>query len=57
MKANRIITLAAIVAQPLGHRVQERITTTPEVDGLQIGTVSLQERGKLVIHKVVIERE
>jgi hypothetical protein len=50
-------TLAAIAAQPLAHKIQERITTTSEVEGLYIATVERQERGKLLAHKVVIGRE
>jgi hypothetical protein len=50
-------TLAAIAAQPLAHKIQERITTTPEVQGLYISKVERQERGKLLVHKVVVGRE
>lgn len=50
-------TVAAIVAQPLGHRIQEVVTTSPEVDGLHIASVTRQERGALVVHKVVVGRE
>ncbi|MCL7453636.1 MAG: DUF6391 domain-containing protein [Anaerolineae bacterium] len=49
-------TLAAIVAQPLAHRVQEAVTTTPEVEGLYIKSVTREQRGKLTLHKVVIGR-
>jgi hypothetical protein len=50
-------TLAAILAQPLAHRVQEHVTTTPEVEGLYIASVARQERGKIIAHKVVVGRE
>jgi hypothetical protein len=50
-------TLAAIVAQPLAHTIQERITTTPEVEGLAIAEVARQERGRFIAHQVVIARE
>jgi hypothetical protein len=49
-------TLAAIVAQPLAHVVQETITTTPEVEDIHIDSITRQERGKLVSHKVVVGR-
>jgi hypothetical protein len=49
-------TAAAIVAQPLGHQIQERVTTTPEVEDLYITAVSRQERGKFIVHKVVVGR-
>lgn len=50
-------TIGAIVAQPLAHKVQEQITTTPEVEGLYIAAVTRQEQGKVIIHKVVVGRE
>ena len=50
-------TLAAIVAQPVAHRIQEEVTTSPEVDGVYIASITRQERGSLVVHKVVIGRE
>jgi len=49
-------TLAAIVAQPLAHRIQEHVTTTPEVDGLYIADVQRHERGNTVVHKIVVGR-
>lgn len=49
--------LASIAAQPVAHKVQEHITTSPNVEGLVIAQVIRQERGKLLAHKVVIERE
>ena len=49
-------TLAAIVAQPLAHRIQEHVTTTPEVDGLCIADVQRHERGNTVVHKIVVGR-
>jgi hypothetical protein len=50
-------TLAAILAQPLAHKIQERITTTPQVEGLYIAQVTRQERGKFVVHKIATGRE
>jgi hypothetical protein len=50
-------TIGAIAAQPLGHKIQERITTTPEVHGLYIADVRRREQGRIVSHKVVIGRE
>jgi Domain of unknown function (DUF6391) len=49
-------TAAAIVAQPLAHQVQERVTTTPEVEGLYITTISRQESGRFIAHKVTVGR-
>jgi len=50
-------TLAAILAQPVAHRIQEHITTTPEVDGLYIASITRQERGKITAHRITIGRE
>jgi hypothetical protein len=50
-------TIAAIVAQPLAHQVQERLTTSPEVNGLHIAGIARRERGSIVVHKVVVGRE
>ncbi len=49
-------TLAALVAQPVAHSIQEHITTTPEIDGLYIVSISQQERGKITAHKITIGR-
>ena len=49
-------TLAAIVAQPLAHRVQQDVTTSPDVDNLYITGVERQERAGLVVHKVCLGR-
>ncbi|MFN2165028.1 MAG: DUF6391 domain-containing protein [Anaerolineae bacterium] len=49
-------TLGAMAAQPLAQRVQENVTTTPDVEGLFIKEVARQERGNLVIHKVSVGR-
>ena len=50
-------TLAAIVAQPLAHRIQEYVTTTADVEGLYIASVTRQERGRFVVHKVIVGRD
>jgi hypothetical protein len=49
-------TAAAIVAQPVAQRIQEEVTTTPEVEGLYIADITRQERGSFVTHKVTIGR-
>jgi hypothetical protein len=49
-------TIAAIAAQPIAHKIQERFTTTPDVEGLTIAKVKRQERGKVILHQVTIER-
>jgi len=49
-------TVAALIAQPLAHRVQEHITTSPHVEGLVVDSITREERGKFISHKVVIGR-
>jgi hypothetical protein len=49
-------TLAAVLAQPLGQKVQEQVTTTPDVDGLYITSIIRQERGRVIAHKVAVGR-
>ncbi len=50
-------TVGTLLAQPLAHRIQEEITTTPEVESVFIERVERQERGKIIAHKVVVGRE
>jgi endonuclease/exonuclease/phosphatase (EEP) superfamily protein YafD len=50
-------TVAALVSRPLADRIQQWITTTPEVDGLYIADVTRHEQGRFVVHKVRIGRE
>jgi hypothetical protein len=49
-------TLAALVAQPLAHQIQEQFTTSADVDGVYIASITRQERGSLVVHKVTVGR-
>ena len=49
-------TIASVLAQPLAARIQQDITTTPEVDGVFIKNVTRQERGKHIAHKVTVGR-
>lgn len=48
---------AALFARPVADRVQESITTSPEVNGLLIGRVKRQQRGGLTMHKIEVRRE
>ena len=49
--------VAALIAQPLAHTIQERVTTTPYVEGVFIEEVERQDRGRFVLHKVLVGRE
>lgn len=49
--------LAALFAQPIAHRIQEHVTTTPAVDGLYVASIVRQERGKITMHRITVGRE
>jgi hypothetical protein len=50
-------TLAALAARPLAARIQESVTTTPDVHNVAISDVIRIERGGLVYHNVHLQRE
>jgi hypothetical protein len=52
-----LATLASLLAQPVGHRVQERLTTTPELAAVRIAGVTRSSLGANVRHHVRVERE
>ncbi len=47
-------TCAAVVAQPLGARVQEYVTTSPDLGEMSITQISRKERGNHVTHFVEV---
>jgi hypothetical protein len=47
-------TAAVLFAQPLGPIIQERITTSPNLNDLEIEDVSCHRLGKIVVHKIVV---
>ncbi len=49
-------TIASLVAQPLAARIQEDVTTTPEVEGLCIESVTRQEHGNRIVHRITVGR-
>jgi len=48
---------ALALAQPLGIKVQERITTSLDVAGLRVADIRRLERGKLVMHRIETMQE
>jgi len=46
------LSAAFVLAQPLGARVQEQITTSADVAGLRVVGIRCNERGNLTIHRV-----
>ena len=49
-----IVTLAAgaLLARPLGVRVQQKVTTASDVGGLRVVRIRRSERGSLVVHRI-----
>lgn len=49
-----IVTLAAgaLLARPLGVRVQQNVTTASNVGGLRVVRIRRSERGSLVVHRI-----
>jgi hypothetical protein len=48
---------AVALAEPLGIKVQERITTSLDVAGLRVADIRRVERGKLVMHRIETMQE
>ncbi len=48
-------TLAVFSAQPLGNKIQERITTSPDAMGARLAGIRQQQMGSLMIQHVDIE--
>lgn len=47
-----VVTLALVISQPLGLRVQRRFTTDAEPAGLRITTITVSERNGIPLHRV-----
>jgi len=47
-----LVTIALILAQPLGLLLQARVTTEAEMGGLQVSGIQRQQRGRLPVHRV-----
>jgi hypothetical protein len=50
-------TAAVLLAQPLGPIIQERITTSPELDNLEIKGITRHQWGKVVVHKIAVSTQ
>jgi len=48
-------TAAVMLAQPLGPIVQERVTTSTQLDNVRIKGVTRRQMGKMLIHQVQLE--
>ena len=47
-------TAAAVASQALGPMVQQRYTTSPQVDGVRVVDIEHHDRGALVYHRVLL---
>ena len=47
-----LVTLALVVSQPLGIKMQANLTTTADVGDLQVTEIMMYEIGRLTIHRV-----
>ncbi len=46
------LVAAFVLAQPVGVRVQERFTTSPEINRLRVVDIRRRQRGALTVHRV-----
>jgi uncharacterized protein YqhQ len=53
--AASLATIALIVSQPLGLRLQERVTTSGELAGLQVVQITPSRRGRMQAHRVLTQ--
>ena len=50
-------TIAVIAAQPLGLALQKHVTTLPQVERVTIEGITRQERGRVVVHQVIVKSQ
>lgn len=50
-----LVTVALIIAQPLGPLLQARVTTAAEPRGMRVVRISLEMRGGAQIHRIVTQ--
>jgi len=53
--AASLATIALIISQPLGLRLQERVTTSGELAGLQVVQITPSRRGRMEAHRVLTQ--
>jgi hypothetical protein len=53
--AASLATIALIISQPLGLRLQERVTTSGELAGLQVVQITPSRRGRMQAHRVLTQ--
>lgn len=48
-----LVTLGMMIAQPLGPKVQERVTTSHDTSGMKVVKIERRQRGEVPLHRVV----
>jgi hypothetical protein len=48
-----LVTLGMMVAQPLGPKVQEHVTTSADMSGMEVMRIERSKRGDVHLHRVV----
>lgn len=51
-----LVTLGMMVAQPLGPKVQEHVTTSADMSGMEVVRIELSKRGDVHLHRVVTKQ-
>lgn len=51
-----LVTLGMMVAQPLGPKVQEYVTTSADMSGMEILRIERTKRGEMHLHRVVTQQ-
>ncbi len=51
-----LVTLGMMVAQPLGPKVQEHVTTSPDMEGMEIIRIERSKKGDVHLHRVLTRR-
>ncbi len=47
-----LVTVATILAQPLGLFLQKELTTDPRVDAIRVKSITRYQRDSLVVHRI-----
>jgi len=50
-----LATIALILAQPLGLRLQERVTTSGDLGSLKVVEITSRHRGRVMVHRIITQ--
>lgn len=51
-----LVTLGMMVAQPLGPKVQEHVTTSADMSGMEVVRIERSKRGDVHLHRVITQQ-